>query len=358
MHGCKSGVFKHFIAFFCCALLLVHLDAAAQTPHFRSITGSSTLPILRWSPVAGAPTYELQVATDGNFSSLVADDSTISDTIRAIGPLPADTGYYCRVAGFTPGGLKDWSTPLRFYAESARCVFTLPVAPGWNLLSLPLSVSDSTRNFLFPGPCTSPTAFCYYGSYDCCTGYLLQHTYGFWAHYSVDQVMGVTGLPLTADTESLSTGWNLIGSVLTPLPRASVSTIPPGLTLGNFFGYSPFSYVAVDTIQPFKGYWVRAAGPGQMILPQSEVSPCGIIAYVHWQGQPVAGIKILLVETGDSVYTDSNGMAAFTVPAGNYTVRAFDINRGGPTLISVDFNVAVKPGETITVDIVDCLPCD
>jgi hypothetical protein len=65
----------------------------------------------------------------------------------------------------------------------------------------------------------------------------------------------------------------------------------------------------------------------------------------------------VLVQTRDSVLTGTNGVALFSVPAGRYIVRAYGINRGGPVLLSTDFDVEAKPGEPAIVDIVDCLPC-
>ena len=86
-------------------------------------------------------------------------------------------------------------------------------------------------------------------------------------------------------------------------------------------------------------------------------TPGQIIVNVHWQNQGVAGIPVVLVQTRDSVLTGTNGLALFSVPAGRYIVRAYGINRGGPVLLSTDFDVETKPGEVAIVDIVDCLPC-
>jgi hypothetical protein len=86
-------------------------------------------------------------------------------------------------------------------------------------------------------------------------------------------------------------------------------------------------------------------------------APSQIIVNVHWQNQGVAGIPVVLVQTRDSVLTGTNGVALFSVPAGRYIVRAYGINRGGPVLLSTDFDVEAKPGEPAIVDIVDCLPC-
>jgi uncharacterized protein (DUF2141 family) len=87
-------------------------------------------------------------------------------------------------------------------------------------------------------------------------------------------------------------------------------------------------------------------------------APSGlIVASVHWGNQGVPGVTVVLVQTGDTVVTGTNGLAVFSVPAGQYTVRAFGINRGGPTFLSVDFDVTAKPDSVAIVDIIDCLPC-
>jgi hypothetical protein len=45
------------------------------------------------------------------------------------------------------------------------------------------------------------------------------------------------------------------------------------------------------------------------------------------------------------------------VPTGTFTVRVYEINRGGPALPWVDTKVTVTAGEEALVDVVDCLPC-
>jgi hypothetical protein len=82
-----------------------------------------------------------------------------------------------------------------------------------------------------------------------------------------------------------------------------------------------------------------------------------IVAYVHWEGQALSGKQIELIETGETKFTDSNGLAEFSVPDGKYIIRAYGINGPGPALQTIDFNVEVRSGETMKVDIIDCLPC-
>ena len=90
---------------------------------------------------------------------------------------------------------------------------------------------------------------------------------------------------------------------------------------------------------------------------QPQQAPSNIVVNVNWQNQGVAGVKIVVVETAETLYTNSGGIAVFTVPVGHYTVRAFGINRGGPSLRSIDYNVEVLSGKTAMVDVLDCLPC-
>ncbi len=87
-------------------------------------------------------------------------------------------------------------------------------------------------------------------------------------------------------------------------------------------------------------------------------SPSAVIEVrVHWGDQGVPNIQVALLQTGDTLRTDSGGVAVFSVAPGRYVVRAFGINMGGPVLQYIDVDVDVKEGETRLVDIVDCLPC-
>ncbi len=94
------------------------------------------------------------------------------------------------------------------------------------------------------------------------------------------------------------------------------------------------------------------------IRPTEPPSTPGIIVVsVHWQNSGIAGIPVVLVQTGDSLQTGSNGLAVYSVPGGHYVVRAYGINRGGPVALSIDYDVNVTPGGVAIIDIVDCLPC-
>jgi hypothetical protein len=95
----------------------------------------------------------------------------------------------------------------------------------------------------------------------------------------------------------------------------------------------------------------------RQIPSQPTPQPGRIVAIVHDGTNPVAGVKLQLLETGQIKTTDENGMAIFEVAPGNYTVRAFNINRPGPALQSIDIPVETRSGETSNVEVFDCLAC-
>jgi hypothetical protein len=82
-----------------------------------------------------------------------------------------------------------------------------------------------------------------------------------------------------------------------------------------------------------------------------------VVVHVHWDGQGLPGKRVEVVELKRVKTTNDEGLAEFFLPAGNYTLRAYEINRGGPALRYVDTDIKVTAGEEIRVEIVDCLPC-
>jgi hypothetical protein len=75
----------------------------------------STTPLLDWSDVAGASSYEVQVATDSAFTNIVAstDDLLISEWTVAPA-LGSGTAYFWRARGITPCGPGPFTKTFSF----------------------------------------------------------------------------------------------------------------------------------------------------------------------------------------------------------------------------------------------------
>ncbi len=61
----------------------------------------------------------------------------------------------------------------------------------------------------------------------------------------------------------------MIGSISSSLAVTSVTSVPSGLVTSNFFGYAQ-GYSASETIEPGKGYWVKANQVGKLILSSTS----------------------------------------------------------------------------------------
>lgn len=80
---------------------------------------------LTWNAVTGAATYQVQLSTGSTFATTIVNDSTLTATTKAVGPLTAGTTCYWRVRAKNGGGAGAWSTVRSFKIASTSTL--LPV---------------------------------------------------------------------------------------------------------------------------------------------------------------------------------------------------------------------------------------
>jgi len=141
----------------------------------------------------------------------------------------------------------------------------ISVQPGWNLVSVPLTMTDCHRTALFPTSVSE--AFAYQGSY--VIRDVLLNCVGYWMRFAAAEVITHHGMSRVCDTVNVSDGWNMIGVLSNPTIASDVISIPPGIIHSRFFGYNG-AYGMVSTLQPGLGYWVKTAGGGKIILNSSS----------------------------------------------------------------------------------------
>ena len=54
---------------------------------------------------------------------------------------------------------------------------------------------------------------------------------------------------------------------------------------------------------------------------------------------------------------ESGKLVVRVVWDGAYTLRAYDINRGGPAMLDIDTKVTIGAGKEVRIEVLDCLPC-
>ena len=168
-------------------------------------------------------------------------------------------------------------------------VDTMKVETGWNLLSLPLIVTDGIKNSLFPTAVSD--AFLYQNEYKAKD--TLSNGYGFWMKFDSAETFVITGDTIFYDVMEVQPGWNLIGSLTTPAAVNMIRSNPIGIITSDFFYYSSGAgYQSADTIQPGKGYWVKVDQSGSIILDAVTGKTCPAVSAVEYEGKIYNTVQI------------------------------------------------------------------
>jgi hypothetical protein len=228
----------------------------------QGANGLSVTPRLIWHAGTGNVTYRLQVASDSGFSVTVYSDSTITDTAKTVPPLPAGSVLFWRVSAKNAGGNGPWSE-VRHFMTAAFVTSAYPVTGNWNLIGVPLTVADPRKSSLFPSAISDAYMF------DATAGYVRRDTLmngrGYWLKFPGVGSVSFSGYERLADTLVIAAGWNLIGPISRPVPVVAIQQSPPGLLVSSLYGFGT-GYEIADTLRPAQGYWVKAGGPGRIVL--------------------------------------------------------------------------------------------
>ncbi len=237
--------------------------------------GRPTNDTLSWNAVPGALNYHLQIAEDTSFAVPVVDDSTLTGTSYP-GSFSFGLTYYWRTNAITSGGPTTWSQVWSFTVTTTTTV-QQSVSDGWNLISVPLEVGDASKLALYPSSVSN--AYSYSAS-----GYTVEDTLsngtGYWLKFNGAEEIDVTGGVRESDTVNVEVGWNIIGSLSSPVVASSIIEVPSGIIQSAYYGYNG-AYNAADTLHPSQGYWVKSSATGQLILGTGAVAvpakPSGIM---------------------------------------------------------------------------------
>jgi len=159
---------------------------------------------------------------------------------------------------------------------------SVTVNDRWNIVSVPLTVSNYAKSTLYPTAVSN--AFAYQGGY--VTAATLANGVGYWLKFNGAQAVPETGSVRPLDSIAVQAGWNLIGSISSPVAVEGLGSSPGGIVASQFFGYDA-RYYTTDSIRPGKGYWVKVNQGGKLILAASSVlSPATRITIVPNEEMP------------------------------------------------------------------------
>ena len=146
-----------------------------------------------------------------------------------------------------------------FYVDPAAYQ---PVATGWNLIALPVSVDNNDYQSIFTNVTLALQPFAYVGQQYAETTSLFTGN-GYWIkNGGMETFQAYNGSFISSVTLNLATGWQLVGgpSCLFPLDQATGDV---NVIAGDIFNYVQGSgYQASTHLVPGKGYWIQATANG------------------------------------------------------------------------------------------------
>ncbi|TAK66454.1 MAG: hypothetical protein EPO24_01475, partial [Bacteroidetes bacterium] len=191
------------------------------------------------------------------------DHKIVSVAINGDTQLEADETFSLRVWNVTNAVIEDSSGNCLIMNDDSAQTYQYGVAEGWNLLSVPVIVSDARTTALYPT--ASSNAFSFRSSAGYETRDTLDNGAGYWLKFAANKGVFFLGTPLASLEIPVEQGWNMIGSITSPVPVTNITSTPGGIVTTQFFGYDT-GYFNVDTLKPSKGYWVKVNQAGTLVL--------------------------------------------------------------------------------------------
>ncbi len=138
---------------------------------------------------------------------------------------------------------------------------------NWNMVAIPAKVLSYAKSAVYPMCNPSQIEVYQNGSYTSAPD-PLSNGVGYFTKFPSAQSIRYIGDELTSQAMSVSTGWNIIGSISYDVPTSSVTQNPSGIVISNYFKYES-GYVSTTTLTPGGGFWVQVSQNGTLTLTAS-----------------------------------------------------------------------------------------
>ena len=210
------------------------------------------IPIEFEMPFSGSPAVQ-DLDNDGDLEIVIGStNSLIAVDIKDLGN---SNNYWNMYRG-------DVHRTGYFGSTSGSGTISVDYIPDWNLVGLPMSVEDPYHLSVYP-EALEGTLYSFDGNYvqenDFITGT------GYWLRFPDGGTAIISGSTIHSLIISIMNDWNLISGISSSVPATSIQD-PEGIILPGTLYEFDGSYIQAETLEPGKGYWIRSAGPGEIII--------------------------------------------------------------------------------------------
>ncbi len=133
---------------------------------------------------------------------------------------------------------------------------------AWSMFSIPVTVGDRRSTSLFPLALTR--VFNYQAGYQAFDS--VAQGLGYWVRTLPTDIFGCE---CKQESVHVNKGWNMIGSITSPVAVNAIVQVPDSLISSPLYGYDG-GYSIEDSIVPSAGYWVKASNNGTLILSANQ----------------------------------------------------------------------------------------
>ncbi|MFQ5583448.1 MAG: hypothetical protein ACE5GL_03320, partial [Calditrichia bacterium] len=153
---------------------------------------------------------------------------------------------------------------------------TQNMTAGWNLIGLPLQVTNSFYLSLYPSALNG-TLFRFDGTYIAEDS--LDLGLGYWLRFAADETFTVAGSPVNSLNLNMMNGWNMISGPTCDVALADVTDPGNIIIPGTLFGFNG-TYVLTDSLKKGQGYWLRTNAVGQITVACATTAAPGMAKQV------------------------------------------------------------------------------
>ncbi|MEM1127032.1 MAG: T9SS type A sorting domain-containing protein [Bacteroidota bacterium] len=303
--------------------------------------GLVTLPVtLSWTPVAGATSYRVQVASTSTFDELVVDHlgSSASHTVGEADGLMPNSGYFWRVRAEASNQSSTFASVRQFEVYPTQVSVAVNQtfgnaenAQSYRLVGLPgvvdLDIAETLQGQ--PGEFEDWRVFRELGStgthpahlqeYDGSSSFRFRPGRGFWllskGTWTVNRTVETVPLVAARAAEiTLQPGWNIVSNPLdedvlwSAVEQANGGTLQPLYRFRGQFSTST-SFASAQTGEAY--YFFNATGLTELVLPHPDASvqpsvskqdlphEPSLVLKVEAHGQTRANLLFMLSQEGD-----------------------------------------------------------
>ncbi|MCD6595350.1 T9SS type A sorting domain-containing protein [bacterium] len=159
------------------------------------------------------------------------------------------------------------------YRATGERMFDFDFSAGYNMFSMPLYTDDTDLNDLFPG---NLGAWRFDSDLDTWIGVTsIEPGVGYIILFLEPADFTVWGVPVDELTLDITSGWNLIGTIMNNIDFSAPDDDPDGSILGSpghswWYDQSVEAYINMDQLEGGKGYFVASLNPCTLNLPGSD----------------------------------------------------------------------------------------